>query len=202
MDLSGMENFCDLKNHTKENPQPNDHWTGLSLSDEWFNQTTPSYDIFEEMENETSTGYDTCGAFETASTTSTAPTSPAISDLRIVDQMTDKELTNLPVRELNKQLRNLPKNDALKLRRRRRSLKNRGYALNCRNKRLSENDELQNENQRLQQEVKELAEELLKTTEERDMFKKKYDRINSVFSTLCTTSALNLGKGAPVAQGS
>lgn len=192
MDLSDMETFCELSSPSTpkaEDIQPN----GIAFADQWFSQTS-TYDIFEEME-ETRSLDQMCGAFETTSTTSTAPNSPAENDfssLQTTLEITDDDLRNLPVKELNQKMRDLPKHAALKLRKRRRSLKNRGYALNCRNKRVNENIELEATNQRLLTEVAEIKDELSKTIKERDMFKKKYERINTVFSTLCTTSAITL----------
>lgn len=184
MDLKDMEKFCELPSPLtpKDNTQPN----GIALTDEWFSQTS-TYDIFEEME-ETSSFNQMCGAFETTSTTSTAPNSPAVDTFEI----SDDDLRNLPVKKLNQKLRDLPKNEAVKMRKRRRSLKNRGYALNCRNKRVNENEELQITNTKLLREVEKIKDELSKAIKERDTYKQKYERINNVFSTICTTSAMTL----------
>lgn len=193
MDLKDMEKFCELPSPLtpKDNTQPN----GIALTDEWFSQTS-TYDIFEEME-ETSSFNQMCGAFETTSTTSTAPNSPAVDTFEI----SDDDLRNLPVKKLNQKLRDLPKIEAVKMRKRRRSLKNRGYALNCRNKRVNENEELQITNTKLLREVEKIKDELSKAIKERDTYKQKYERINNVFSTLCTTSAMSTMKlGVPVSK--
>jgi len=49
-----------------------------------------------------------------------------------VKEITDQEIANLPVQELNKLLRNVPREEAARIRKRRRNLKNRGYSLSCR----------------------------------------------------------------------
>ncbi|XP_031555992.1 transcription factor MafK-like [Actinia tenebrosa] len=193
MDLGDMEKFFELQSPLT--PKENEQLNGFPLDDAWFSKTA-TYDIFEEME-ETQKEF-ICGAFETTSTISTAPNSPAVNDYDTFE-ITDEELRNLPVKQLNQKLRDLPKIEASKLRKRRRSLKNRGYALNCRNKRVTENEQLQKTNIKLRIEVAKIKEELSKAVRERDIFKQKYERINSVFSTICTTSAMTL-KGASVSK--
>ena len=57
----------------------------------------------------------------------------------------DWDLTHLPVRELNKQLKTsrYTKSQIQKMKLRRRTLKNRGYAASCRSKRFQRKDELE-----------------------------------------------------------
>ncbi|RWS12753.1 transcription factor MafK-like protein [Dinothrombium tinctorium] len=86
--------------------------------------------------------------------------------------VTDDELVSLSVRELNRHLKNsgLSKQDILKMKQRRRTLKNRGYAASCRNKRLevkgglegekiavlSDIQRIKDENHGLQREIEEV----------------------------------------------
>lgn len=67
--------------------------------------------------------------------------------------MNDYELVNLPLRELNKRLRALPKHLAYGMKKRRRTLKNRKYAQNCRSKRLEQKSEMEIQNAQLKIEI-------------------------------------------------
>ncbi|RWS23670.1 transcription factor MafG-like protein [Leptotrombidium deliense] len=103
--------------------------------------------------------------------------------------VTDDELVSLSVRELNRHLKNcgLSKQDILRMKQRRRTLKNRGYAASCRNKRLevkgtlegekmsvlSDIQRIKDENSVLQREIEEMTvrlEELQKDALERGIF--------------------------------
>lgn len=69
-------------------------------------------------------------------------------DTDLIDcNIDDERLLSLSVRELNRQLKKsgLTKAQATKMKQRRRTLKNRGYAASCRNKRLEVKDCLEEE---------------------------------------------------------
>ena len=70
--------------------------------------------------------------------------------------ISDEALLNLSVKDLNKLLKSLSPDERNKLKKRRRILKNRGYAANCRTKRMSQKDVLQMKKQELEEEVKKI----------------------------------------------
>ena len=97
--------------------------------------------------------------------------------------ISDDELTRLTVRELNQRLRCLPKAEAQKLRRRRRSLKNREYATSCRQWRSALKERLETENQWLKEQLREAKERLCSAVKDRDSYKKRFDRLHKAYAT-------------------
>ncbi|XP_066602910.1 transcription factor Maf-like isoform X1 [Prorops nasuta] len=99
--------------------------------------------------------------------------------------MNDELLMSLSVRELNKRLHGCPReevSEVVRLKQKRRTLKNRGYAQNCRSKRLQQrqdlettNRNLQNELQRVKIELQRMKIEVARVKQECDMFKQRYE---------------------------
>lgn len=90
--------------------------------------------------------------------------------------MTDEELVQLSVRDLNRQLKasGLTRSEIVKMKQRRRTLKNRGYAASCRNKRLEQKDDLEGERAVVIQEISRLQEENKTLEVEVDNLRSKY----------------------------
>lgn len=88
----------------------------------------------------------------------------------------DDLLTTLSVRELNKRLHGCPREEITKLKMKRRTLKNRGYAQNCRSKRLHQRHELEKTNRQLNYDLELAHKELNKMRHECDMLKQRLNR--------------------------
>ena len=96
--------------------------------------------------------------------------------------ITDQEIETVSVQELNKLLRRLPGEDAKRIRRRRRNLKNRGYALTCRHRRQQREEDMMKENEMLKKLLEESNEELRKVSKEKQKFKEKFLRLLSAIN--------------------
>ncbi|XP_058981179.1 transcription factor MafB [Musca domestica] len=95
------------------------------------------------------------------------------SQLGIDDCIDDDLLTTLSVRELNKRLHGCPREEVVRLKQKRRTLKNRGYAQNCRSKRLLQRHELEKTNRQLNQDLHRLKLEYTRVCQERDQLKQR-----------------------------
>lgn len=87
--------------------------------------------------------------------------------------LSDELLMSLSVRELNKRLHGYPREEITRLKQKRRTLKNRGYAHNCRSKRLQQRQDLEQKNRNLQLEIHRLKSDLARVTQERDLLRQR-----------------------------
>ncbi len=91
--------------------------------------------------------------------------------------ISDDDLLELSVKDLNKLLKSLTPENRSKLKRRRRILKNRGYAANCRTKRLSQKEILQLEKEDLEKFIKNMK-------HQNEILKLKLDSIKDRYNDL------------------
>ncbi|CAG5123550.1 unnamed protein product [Candidula unifasciata] len=99
-----------------------------------------------------------------------SPGSPLSPESSFID---DDDLVSLPVRELNRRLQGCPKSEVQRLKQKRRTLKNRGYAQNCRSKRMQQKNELETTNKSLVQKIADLKRQLSTSVRERDFFRQR-----------------------------
>ena len=98
--------------------------------------------------------------------------STTIKSIRSELQLGDDKLVELPVRELNRILQGYPREIINKLKQKRRTLKNRGYAQNCRQKRIRQRGEIEVENRTLHVQVSKLQEQVNNLQKENTKYKK------------------------------
>ncbi|GFX93798.1 transcription factor MafAa [Trichonephila clavipes] len=92
--------------------------------------------------------------------------------------LTDEQLTALSVRDLNRRLHGFPREEITRIKQKRRTLKNRGYAQNCRTKRIALKCLLEKNNQALQLERDRLIRE--REAERQQKEKAMHDRDKAV----------------------
>ena len=96
------------------------------------------------------------------------------------DLLDDGLLIHLSVRELNKRLHGFPRDEIQRLKQKRRTLKNRGYAQNCRTKRLAHRHELETQNRALQAEISRFRRDLEAVCQERDFYRHQFTLFRSM----------------------
>uniref|UniRef100_A0A8C6XTV0 MAF bZIP transcription factor K n=1 Tax=Naja naja TaxID=35670 RepID=A0A8C6XTV0_NAJNA len=121
--------------------------------------------------------------------------------------LSDDELVSMSVRELNQHLR-LTKEEVIRLKQRRRTLKNRGYAASCRIKRVTQKEELERQRVELQQEVEKLARENSSMKLELDALRSKYEALQTFARTVArgpitptkvaTTSVITIARSSSI----
>lgn len=94
-------------------------------------------------------------------------------------ELDDDDLVSLPVRELNKRLQGLTKDEIQRLKQKRRTLKNRGYAQNCRSKRMHHKTQLERTNNSLLDQISSLQRHVSVLTRERNYFKQQNELLRA-----------------------
>ncbi|XP_041985968.1 transcription factor MafK [Aricia agestis] len=94
-------------------------------------------------------------------------------------EISDDELVSISVRDLNRQLkmRGLTRDQIVRMKQRRRTLKNRGYAASCRIKRIEQKDELETEKSQEWHDMEAMQEENTRIREEIEALRSKYDAL-------------------------
>ena len=95
-----------------------------------------------------------------------------LSDLNLKG-LTEEQLVSLSARDLNRICRDMPEDIVKQLKKRRRTLKNRGYAYNSRVRRVSQKNALEDERDTLQQQLTQLTERCKLLERESEQWKKR-----------------------------
>ncbi|GFR69855.1 transcription factor MafB [Elysia marginata] len=126
-----------------------------------------------------------------------SPAPPLSPQNSVID---DEDLVMLPVRELNRRLQGQPKSEVQRLKQKRRTLKNRGYAQNCRSKRIQQKSELEHSNKSLLQQIAELKRQLSCSMRERDYYRQRCQQLKSDVVRASCASASGLRESVDFAQ--
>ena len=105
--------------------------------------------------------------------------------------LTDEVLLSLPVKDLNSTLRSFSADEKCQIKRRRRMLKNRGYAKTCFKKRVQQKVDLEAETQQLRDDLEQLTSENDNLKRERDEARKKYTSLQKVLTNRTKTAGLH-----------
>ncbi|XP_074600828.1 uncharacterized protein LOC141854884 [Brevipalpus obovatus] len=128
----------------------------------------------------------------------TSSNSSSIAELGL--NLNDDQLIRLSVRELNKRLHGFSREEIQRLKQKRRTLKNRGYAQNCRTKRLAHRMDLERQNQVFQSELHSLQSQLDRISQELNYYRTEFHRARAMVNETGMGQAGGGGGGLPSQQ--
>lgn len=96
-----------------------------------------------------------------------------------IPDISDDELVTISVRDLNRtlKLRGLTRDEIVRMKQRRRTLKNRGYAASCRIKRIEQKDELETEKSQEWRDMEAMHDETTRLQDEVEAWRHKYEAL-------------------------
>ena len=180
LDLLELENFWIYPEEKEDDAQHvPDSTLDLNGMPEWLSETQQPQ-IFHEGQLEVQASEELSPSPSESSSTSNGHffgEEQPLSDKE--SQFTEKELRELSVKEINRLLkeRGLSTAEIARVKHRRRTLKNRGYAQHSRLRRIETKNNLETEKKSLLKELEQLQQQLAVTVRERDMFKNKYVKL-------------------------
>lgn len=183
-DLQQFQQFW-IPPEEKEEPAQSVPESTLDLNGmpEWLSETYPSRNFLED-----DTASEQSNLSPSPSESSSTSTGHFFSHEMSAKEalFTEKELRELSVKEINNllRLRGLSKEEIGRVKQRRRTLKNRGYAQHSRLRRIETKNNLEVERNHLQKELENLQKQVAATVRERDFFKNKYVKLLSQVSKL------------------
>lgn len=169
----------------KEEPAQSVPETTQDLNEmpDWLSETFPSRNFL--LEDTTSEQSNPSPSPSACSSTSTGHFfTPEMTAKEAL--FTEEELRELSVKEINNllRIRGLSKDEVARVKQRRRTLKNRGYAQHSRMRRIQTKNDLEVERDGLQKELDTLKQQVATALRERDFFKNKYVKLLSQVSKL------------------
>lgn len=149
----------------------------------WLSETFPPQQLYDD--DKASERSNTSPSPSESSSTSTGYFFPQEMSPKEA-LFTDRELRELGVKEINSllKLRGLSKEEIARVKQRRRTLKNRGYAQHSRMRRIENKNNLEVTRDNLLKELEQVQRQLAATSRERDFFKNKYVSLLSQVSKL------------------
>lgn len=153
----------------------------------WLSETFQPQHIYEddEQDDKASEQSIVSPSVSESSSTSTGHFFPQEMSAKVA-LFTDKELRELGVKEINSllKLRGLSKEEVARVKQKRRTLKNRGYAQHSRMRRIENKNNLEITRDNLLKELERVQRQLAATARERDFFKNKYVKLLAQVSKL------------------
>lgn len=165
--VSGEEETCTPLAELGVLTPPDD---ALTFSLDWMEQVQTKA-AFEELSSADSSA---------ESSPDSPPESPFL--IKSLPQVvSDAELISLPVRDLNRRLKTLQldREAITQLKQRRRTLKNRGYAHNCRRRRHQLRSELQMTKSGMEAKMEAMSQAIVRLEEERNLYKERLERLEN-----------------------